>query len=106
MTDISTTPEIIFLEVEAWEEDILKLLCPPAWRARYYAAEVDRIDLAEIGDAHIISVFIYSDLDAPLLSQLPSVRMIATRSTGYGHIDMAYCRERKYLGEQCPELQC
>ena len=95
-------PEIVFLEMEAWEEEILKRLCPPAWCARYYAAEADRIDLSVIGDAHIISVFIYSDLDASVLSQLPSLRMIATRSTGYDHIDMAYCRERNIVVSNVP----
>ena len=102
MTGISTEPVIVFLEVEAWEEDILKRLCPPAWRVRYSAEEADRIDLGEIVDAHIISVFNYSNLDAPLLSQLPSLRMIATRSTGYDHIDMAYCRERNIVVSNVP----
>ena len=102
MTGVSTAPEIVFLEVEAWEEAILKRLCPPAWRARYYAEEADRIDLGEIDDAQIISVFIYSNLDAPLLSQLPSLRMIATRSTGVDHIDMAFCRERNIVVSNVP----
>jgi len=98
----ATPPVIVFLEVEAWEEAILKRLCPPAWRARYYATEADRIDLGEIVDAQIISVFIYSNLDAPLLHQLPSLRMIATRSTGYDHLDMAYCRERNIVVSNVP----
>ena len=102
MTDVSAAPVIVFLEVEAWEEAILKRLCPPAWRARYYAEEADRIDLGKLDDAQIISVFIYSDLDATRLSQLPSLRMIATRSTGYNHIDMAYCRERNIVVSNVP----
>ena len=102
MTDVSTAPVIAFLELEAWEEDILKRLCPPAWRARYFAAEADRIDLSKIMDAEIISVFIYSDLDAPLLSQLPALRMIATRSTGVNHIDTVFCRERNIVVSNVP----
>jgi len=102
MTEMSTAPIIVFLEVEAWEEEILKRLCPPAWHARYYAAEADRMELGEIGDAHIISVFIYSNLDASVLSQLPSLRMIATRSTGYDHIDAAFCRERNIVVSNVP----
>ena len=102
MTEVSRMPVIVFFEVEAWEEDILKRLCPPAWRARYYAEEADRIDLGEIVDAHIISAFIYSDLDAPLLRQLPLLHMIATRSTGYNHIDMTYCRERNIVVSNVP----
>ena len=102
MTDLTAAPMIVFLEVEAWEEAILKQLCPPAWRAKYYAEEADRIDLDKISDAQVISVFIYSDLDAARLSQLPSLRMIATRSTGYNHIDTAFCRERNIVVSNVP----
>ena len=102
MTEISAPPIIVFLEVEAWEEDILKRLCPPAWQVRYYAQEADRIDLGKIGDAQILSVFIYSDLDAPLLSKLLSLRMIATRSTGYEHIDTTFCGERDIVVSNVP----
>ena len=102
MTEISAPPIIVFLEVEAWEADILKRLCPPAWQVRYYAQEADRIDLGKISDAQILSVFIYSDLDAPLLSKLLSLRMIATRSTGYEHIDTAFCGERDIVVSNVP----
>lgn len=45
-------------------------------------------------EAEIISTFIYSQLDRSTLERLPSLRLIATRSTGFDHIDAAYCRER------------
>ena len=39
----------------------------------------------------IVSTFIYSRLDKNILAQLPSLKLIATRSTGYDHIDVDYC---------------
>ena len=48
---------------------------------------------AQYADAEIVSTFIYSRLDRDVLAQLPRLRLIATRSTGYDHIDMAWCRE-------------
>lgn len=102
MTDLSIAPVIVFLEVEAWEEALLKRICPPTWRVRYFAEEADRIDLDKIADAQIISVFIYSDLDGARLSKLPSLCMIATRSTGYNHIDTAFCRERNIVVSNVP----
>jgi D-lactate dehydrogenase len=45
-------------------------------------------------DAEIISTFIYSKLGRDVLDQLPSLRLIATRSTGFEHIDLFYCAER------------
>ena len=42
-------------------------------------------------DAEVISTFVNSRLDASVLSRFPALRLIATRSTGYDHIDAAYC---------------
>lgn len=89
-----TMPSIIFLEVESWEEEFLMKRCPSSWRVRFQPEEADRIEPDKIEDAEILSVFIYSDLDAELLRRLPVLKMIATRSTGYDHIDMAFCRKR------------
>lgn len=95
-------PTIVFLEVEPWEEAFLRRLCPANWQAQFYPDEADRIDLDKISAAGILSVFIYSALDAKRLSRLPSLRMIATRSTGYDHIDMAFCRERGIVVSNVP----
>ncbi|MFZ5907048.1 MAG: hydroxyacid dehydrogenase [Nitrospirota bacterium] len=43
-------------------------------------------------DAEIISTFIYSDLSADVLKMFPALKMIATRSTGFDHIDVEYCK--------------
>ena len=43
-------------------------------------------------DAEVISTFIYSQLDRDVLQQFPKLKLIATRSTGYDHIDTGYCK--------------
>lgn len=45
-------------------------------------------------DAEAVSTFIYSKLTRDVLEKLPALKLIATRSTGYDHIDTAYCTER------------
>lgn len=53
-----------------------------------------RADNAErYADSEIVSTFIYSKLDRDVLAHLPRLKLIATRSTGYDHIDMAWCAE-------------
>lgn len=52
---------------------------------------------ADYSDAEIISIFVYSRLTGEVLTRLPKLRMIATRSTGFDHIDMDYCREHKIV---------
>jgi D-lactate dehydrogenase len=46
---------------------------------------------AQFAAAEVISTFIYSRLSAEVLAQLPALKLIATRSTGYDHIDAKYC---------------
>ena len=45
-------------------------------------------------NAEIVSPFIYSVLDRPVLECLPALKLIATRSTGFDHIDTAYCASK------------
>lgn len=45
-------------------------------------------------DAEAVSVFIRSRVDQAVLDRLPRLRFVATRSTGFDHIDLAACRER------------
>lgn len=47
---------------------------------------------ADFRDAEVISTFIDSKLDAETLKPLSQLRLIATRSTGYDHIDLEFCR--------------
>lgn len=46
------------------------------------------------GEVEILSPFIGSRVDRQALSALPGLRLIATRSTGFDHIDLAAARER------------
>ncbi len=41
-------------------------------------------------DAEVVSVFISSKLTADVLRQMPNLKLIATRSTGFDHIDLDY----------------
>ncbi len=50
--------------------------------------------LRSVPDAEAISVFVSSPLTRAHLEALPSLKLIAARSTGYDHIDAAYAKER------------
>ena len=53
-------------------------------------------------DAEVISVFIYSKITEELLSHLPNSKFIATRSTGFDHIDFDSCAKRKIFVSKVP----
>jgi D-lactate dehydrogenase len=49
-----------------------------------------------------VSPFVNSRLDAGVLAALSSLKMIATRSTGYDHVDLDYCRGHGILVSNVP----
>jgi len=59
-------------------------------------------DAAQYADAEIVSTFIYSELGRDVLDKLPALKLIATRSTGYEHIDTRACAERGILVSNVP----
>lgn len=91
---------IVFFEVQDWEKNILLTAFP---QAEFYTEKlsIDTINLAL--HAEVVSSFIYSRLDKELLSKLPNLKYIATRSTGYDHIDIFFCKGRDIVVSNVPE---
>lgn len=87
--------KIVFFEVETWEEEQIRktLLGHNLLLIRDKLNEQTVFD-SPVASATMISVFIYSELTSKVLSQLPKLRFITTRSTGFDHIDIKYCKER------------
>ena len=51
-------------------------------------------DLDEVGeDADVLSTFIYSTINQEFLERHPSLKLVATRSTTWDHIDLKKCAE-------------
>ncbi len=84
---------IIFYEVEDWEVDYLQKNFS-AGTCIYSKQKAHEETNEQCYQASIISTFIYSELTREFLSKFPHLKLIATRSTGYDHIDLDYCREK------------
>ena len=48
------------------------------------------------------SVFIYSELTKDLIDKLPNLKFIATRSMGYDHINVEYCKQKQITVSYVP----
>ncbi|MCS7048349.1 MAG: hydroxyacid dehydrogenase [Verrucomicrobiae bacterium] len=59
-----------------------------------FAEPLDDRHLSSLANVEVLSPFIYSKLTAERLAQLPALRLVATRSTGFDHIDVAECARR------------
>ncbi len=60
-------------------------------------------DQSPVSEAEIISVFINSDLSETVLDKFPNLSLIATRSTGFDHIDLTKAEKRKITIANVPE---
>ncbi len=86
--------KIAFFQVkEDWEKKSIQEAFSDI-EIKIYEEPIDKVDINEIKDVEIISVFIYSDCSRNTLEKLPNLKLITTRSTGFDHIDLDFCKER------------
>jgi D-lactate dehydrogenase len=86
--------KVAFFEIKGWEEPLLRSQLP-GHELSFFHEPLTTENALDAGDAEALSIFIYSKIDAKLLSALPKARLIATRSTGFDHIDLDACKVRK-----------
>lgn len=94
--------KIVFFEAEPWEQDAFV----DFQKDKDVILLQDKLSIENVekySDADIVSTFIYSDLHRDVLVKLPNLIFIATRSTGYDHIDVDYCREKGIEISNVPE---
>ena len=86
--------KIAFFELHEWEEKYLRERVDSQNEVFAFRGVLENDDLDKIAGAEVVSPFIYSKLDAGRLAKLSKLKLIATRSTGFDHIDLAECAKR------------
>jgi D-lactate dehydrogenase len=84
---------VAFFEIKDWERRYLEERMR-AGEASFEPGTLDASIVRTIRDAECLSTFIYSRLTADVLAELPALRLISTRSTGFDHIDLDACQQR------------
>ena len=82
--------KVAFLEVKDWERAYLEKRLPGV-ECYFSGAKLEPELLPELRESDVLSPFIYSQVSAKVLQGLPKLRLVATRSTGYDHVDLAAC---------------
>jgi D-lactate dehydrogenase len=85
--------DIAVFEAEDWERQAFERL-GPGQRVRCVAEPLDERNAADFSAAEVASPFVNSRFNASALAQLPKLKLIATRSAGYDHIDLERCSAR------------
>ncbi len=95
--------KIAFFGVKSWERKIIEkeIAELDVTGIGIFEKEVQH-DLELAAKYEVLSVFIYSKLDKVTLDKLPKLKMVAARSTGLDHIDLAECVKRKIVVANVP----
>jgi D-lactate dehydrogenase len=91
--------KINFFEInEKWQEGLIKEELPSSeFVVAIHSGKITPASIKKIQDSEALAVFIHSQIDKPLLDKLPRLRLIATNSTGYDHIDLAETKRRNIV---------
>lgn len=93
----------VFFETAPWERRYLsRALKATQLRAQFIAEPLTETSIVHAQGADILSVFIYSTLTKAVVAKLRRTRFIATRSTGFDHVDLKACAQRKILVANVP----
>lgn len=84
--------QIVIFEIESWERESFEPLTS-GHDVRFVEEPLTSENVAEHADADVVSVVIYSDAGEEVLSRFDDLQLVATRSTGYDHVDVEYCAE-------------
>jgi D-lactate dehydrogenase len=94
--------KISFFEMEEWHRNYLVEHAPPHWDLQVFTESLRPATAALARDAVVVSTFIYSEVNSDLIDQVTCLGLVATRSTGYDHIDVEACRKRSILTSNVP----
>lgn len=89
--------QLAFFGAKPWEKEFLTTAIKnqiPENEPVFYDEILDKDHLPEKKDFEVISVFVDSTVDAPVIDAFPNLKLITARSTGYDNIDLNKCKER------------
>ncbi|OGK12920.1 hypothetical protein A3A93_01735 [Candidatus Roizmanbacteria bacterium RIFCSPLOWO2_01_FULL_38_12] len=90
----------VFFEVQDWEENLLRNDFPDS---QLIKEKIDVDNAGQFADVELLSSFVYSNLSSEVLQKLQKLKFIATRSTGFDHIDIEYCKKNNIVVANVPE---
>nr|MDO8079308.1 hydroxyacid dehydrogenase [Candidatus Freyarchaeota archaeon] len=93
--------KIAFFETEEWEKEYLSKGLE-GYSIAFFEGSLDPKNLDKVKDYEVVSVSIYSKINQEVIRKLPKLRFVATRSTGFDHIDIDECKKSKVTVSNVP----
>lgn len=93
--------KIGFFEIKEWEKEILNESFKDD-ELHYFEHAINDENCHEYKDFDIISIFIYSRVTKNVIENLQNLKMVATRSTGFDHVDLNEAKNRNIIVSNVP----
>lgn len=87
---------VTFFRIQKWEKRVLRRKLKKH-KLGLYEEPLTPEGVGKAKDTEVLSVFAFDKVDKKILDKLPKLKMIATRSTGFDHIDIKECKRRKIV---------
>jgi len=94
--------KIAFLETTDWERETFKKFPEFLPMVDLYPEDLNLDNVSKFKDYEVLSCFINSQFSKEILEKLPNLKFIATRSTGFDHLDINDCKEKGILMANVP----
>lgn len=91
--------KLVFFDVHAADRERVAQSFPSA---KIFEEPLSAENVEQAHDAEILSIFVTSTVDKTVLTQLPRLKHIACRSTGYDNIDLPSARKQGVLVSNVP----
>ena len=85
--------KIAFFEVKDWEVEYLQKKLSGN-QLKFSSEKLSLENALQIQDFEAVSVFIYSKIDEQIIREIPNLKLITTRSTGFDHVDLEACKKQ------------
>lgn len=87
---------VVFFELEDLQKEYIKnkFADKEQFNLTFIDSTIGFADLEKIRDAEVLACFVFSKITKEVLDKLPNLRLIATMSTGFDHIDLQECKKR------------
>lgn len=88
--------KIAFFETEKWEEEYLRNKLAD-FELLFFEEPLSAENAYKVEECDAISTFVDSQIGKDIFSQLPNLKMLATRSTGFDHVDLKLAKKNKVV---------
>lgn len=94
--------KIAFFAVNQKEKTYLKRKLGKIYDLAFYKENLTEENASLIKDADVVSVFIYAKVTKKVIDTGKNLKLIATRSTGFNHIDVEYAKQKNIMVANVP----